>query len=649
MRSGTPHGVESVSPITDDDATIAEALRDVSVPVLAAAIVHLTGNPSVVRGPIRPRQFIINEFQGALDDDERNAIREQALREIIAYRDAGCPGPFIPDEALTREIMDWIACEPVADDYAEMFAEEMDLAGTDPRRLAAVTASDRRLSVLVIGCGQSGLLAGVRLQQAGIDFEIVDKNDDVGGTWLENTYPGCRVDVANHYYCYSFEPNSGFRHFYSQQPELHAYFRDVMNRHGLEHRVRWKTTVERLDWDEASSCWRVAMRSSDGTLSTTTADVVISAVGQLNRPFVPAFPGLARFSGPVVHSAQWRPDVDLAGKRVAMIGAGASGFQLGPAISDEVDQLYVFQRTAQWMAPNPRYHDAVDPGTVWAMQHLPGFSRWYRFMLLWQSSDKALDVIRIDPDWPGLPHSANALSAQRREVLVQYLRDQVGDDPELLAKVTPDYPPMGKRMLQDNGSWLRCLQRPNVELITDDIEGFDEHGIVTDKRRYDVDVVVMATGFRANEFLSPMHIVGRDGRTLEEFWGGRPTAYLGISVPNFPNLFMMYGPGTNLAHAGSIIFNSECQMRYIGGCIEQIQKPGATSIEPTVAAYESYVERLQAELATTAWAHDSIKHSWYKAADGKVYVLSPWRLVDYWAMTARPDPDEHELRTQLGR
>ena len=336
--------------------------------------------------------------------------------------------------------------------------------------------------------------------------------------------------------------------------------------------------------------------------------------------------------------------MDLRGKRVALVGAGASGFQIGPAIVDDVESLVVFQRTPQWMAPNPRYHADVSDGEKWAMRHLPGYARWYRFMLMWQSSDKLLELVRAEPDWPDFPHTANAASAARREIFVKWIQDQVGDDPELAAKVTPNYPPMAKRMLQDNGSWLRCLKRDHVELVNDGIVAIDETGISTANGRHEVDVIVLATGFRASEVLSPMEVIGRDGVSMTDFWDGKPAAYNGISVPGFPNFFMMQGPGTGLAHAGSVIFVLECQMRYIGQALAALIGEHKRSIEPTPQAYERYNHELQQEISTLMWGHPSIAHSWYKAADGGVYVLCPFGNVEYWRRTHEVDPADHELR-----
>lgn len=627
-----------------DDATIASALEQLSVSALIASVVQITGDPSFIRGPIRPVQFVQNEFHGMLDEESKAQLRGAALQAICAWRDAGCPtAPPISPE-LIRELMDWIACEPVPDDNAALYIEEMDLDGRNPRAIAADGLTPPPgFSVLIIGFGASGLLAAIRLQEAGIPFEIVDKNFDVGGTWFENSYPGCRVDVASHFYSYSFEHVGDFSAYYTRQPELYDYFRSVMKDHQIDAHVSWGREATRAQWDDQTGQWSVTLRGADGLTEQRSASAIISGVGFLNRPLIPDLPGLEDFAGPAFHSAQWDHSVDLRGKRVALIGAGASGFQIGPAIVDDVESLVVFQRTPQWMAPNPRYHASVTDGERWAMRHLPGYSRWYRFMLMWQSSDKMLELVRADPDWHDFPRTANEASAARREFFAKWIQDQVGDMPDLAAKVTPDYPPMAKRMLQDNGSWLRCLRREHVTFVNDQITGIDGKSISTPEGRHDVDVIVLATGFRASEVLCPMEVIGRDGVPISDVWDGKPGAFNGVSVNGFPNFFMMAGPGTGLAHAGSVIFMLECQMRYIGAALRTVIERGKRSIEPTAEAFARYNRELQDEVATLMWGHPSIEHSWYKSPDGGVYVLSPFGSVEYWKRTGVLDDADHLL------
>ncbi|MGB3324219.1 MAG: NAD(P)/FAD-dependent oxidoreductase [Mycolicibacterium fortuitum] len=619
-------------PFTMPDAEIAAALEQVSIPTLLLSLVHITGDPRYIR-EFNQAGLFLNEVQGFMSEEDKARAREVALPVIADYRDRGCPVPDPLPAEVVREMMDWAACEPVDDDNVPLMLEELDLEGVDPRRPRTLENTGD-FSVIVIGCGESGVLAGVRLKQAGIDFTIVEKNAGPGGTWWENSYPGARVDVANHFYCYSFEPSNHWDHFFAEQPELRQYFRDVVDRHELEPNIRWNTEVVSAAWD--GEMWNVTVRSAAGT-ETLKANAVITAVGQLNRPHIPDFPGAETFAGPAFHSAAWDHDVDVTGKRVALIGAGASGFQIAPAIADKVAHLTVFQRTAQWMFPNPMYHEPVADGVRWAMEHLPYYGRWYRFLLLWPGADKGLDAARVDPDYNDHGNAVSEINAVARIMFTDWITTQVGEDAELLAKVLPDYPATGKRTLQDNGSWLGALKRDNVDLIRTPIERITPTGIVTaDGETYDADIIVYATGFRATDVLFPMTITGRDGIDLHEVWGQRPYAYRGITVPGFPNFFMTYGPGTHLAHGGSLILNSELQMRYINQCLEHLITEGLRTMEPLPEPTKDWHRRSQEAIRQTVWAQPSIKHSYFKNADGEIHTVSPWRLSEYRSAINEP-------------
>jgi 4-hydroxyacetophenone monooxygenase len=628
-----PHAGE---PFTTSDEEIAVALLDVSIPTLMLSLVHMSGDPELIRGRLKPAGLFLNEVQGYMTEEDKAEVRALALDVIRDYRDRGCPEPAPISAELLHEMMSWIVVEDVPAEYVPMLMEEMELDGVDARRVQAPAdvAAREEFQVIVIGCGQSGLLAGIRLQEAGIPFTIVEKNAGVGGTWWENSYPGARVDVGNHFYCYSFEPSDQWTEFYAQQPELQSYFEHVMTKHGIERHVRWETEVIRAEWNDDAGTWSVRVRAADGTEETLVGRAVISAVGQLNRPSIPEIPGQDTFAGPAFHSARWDHDVDISGKRVAMIGAGASGFQIAPTIAPDVAQLTVFQRTAQWMFPNPNYHAEVGPGVRWALKHLPFYGRWYRFLIFWPGCDKGLEAARVDPDYPDQQVAISEMNEFTRQMFTEWITSQVGDDRDLLAKVVPDYPATGKRTLQDNGSWLGALTRDNVELVRTGIDHIEPDAIVTeDGTRYECDVIVYATGFHATRLLFPMEIIGRDGENLRERWGERPAAYLGITVPDFPNLFCIYGPGTNLAHGGSLIFHSECQMRYISQCLEWLIDGGHRSLEPRQEKYDDWHARSQAEIKTLVWAQPSVKHSFFKNAYGEIHGLSPWRIVDYWTWT----------------
>jgi 4-hydroxyacetophenone monooxygenase len=633
--------------ITESDAFIARALEHAGIPALMMSMIHMSGDTSLLNGPIRPNTAILGEIDGFLPPEQKAEVRRQALGVIRQFRDSDCQLPPLPDADTVQRMMSFIVGENVPQEYVPMMMEEMNLAGEDSRALHwadEVSATQRQqFPVLVIGAGVGGILAGIRLAEAGIPFCILEKNSDVGGTWFENTYPGARVDTPNYFYCYSFEPNHDWSQYYSAQPELQAYLKKCCKQYQLDEHVQFDTTVTDVIFDEAEQLWRVQVERSGGIGETLTARAVISAVGQLNQPKIPDFVGRSDFKGPQFHSAQYEHQHDLRGKRVAVIGTGASAFQLVPAIADQVAEIKVFQRSPVWMFPNPQYHAVVPDEVKWLLKHLPYYARWYRFMLFWPASDGLLPSLVTDPQWPHQERSVCQLNDVAREHMTAWIESQVQDDPALRDQVVPNYPPFVKRMLQDNGSWLRALQRDNAQLITDPIERFTDNGICSGDTLYEVDVVIYATGFDNHRWLHGMNVVGRDGRKLAEQWADDPKANLGITIPGFPNLFCIYGPATNLAHAGSLVFNSECQVRYIMGCIGVLLENNYQLIECTEAANDEYNERLQAWVAQLVWAHGSTSN-WYKNSQGKVTANLPWRLVDYWKWTREPNLSEYSLR-----
>jgi 4-hydroxyacetophenone monooxygenase len=633
-------------PVTESDEFIAQQLEGASIPTLMMSIIHLTGDTSLLRGSIRPKVIMGGGFQGELSEQDQATIRALALRALADYRDRGCTLPRQPDAALVHEMMNFMVGARVGDEYVPLMLEELALDGNDsraPRWSREIPAGTReKFHVLVIGAGMSGLLQALRLKEAGIPFTVVEKNDSVGGTWYENQYPGCRVDIANHFYSYSFEPYP-WSEYFSRRDELLEYFRHFVKRHGLEDYIRYNTEVTAARFDEKSSTWDVDLKSnSGGAPRKMRVNAIVSAVGQLNRPRIPDISGREKFKGVQVHSAEWDPKLDLTGKRVAVIGSGASAFQLVPELAKIAARLYVFQRSAPWMLPNPLYHEAVSTQFRWLVQHVPYYARWFRFLIFYPGSDGILPALRIDKDFPFPERAVNALNDQYRSGLIEYMKYQVNGNAELLEKVTPKFPFMGKRMLQDNGSWLRALQQPNVELVSEGVTQIDANGIVASGGHYDVDVIVYATGFHATKFLWPIAVTGRGGKDLGKVWGDEPRAYLGITVPDFPNLFCLYGPATNLAHAGSIIFHSECQVRYATACIQALLENGIKAMDVKPEVHDDYTRRLIAELETLVWSHPAAD-SWYRNKAGRVVTTSPWRLADYWKWTRSPDLSNYRL------
>jgi 4-hydroxyacetophenone monooxygenase len=634
-----PHAGE---PFTTSDDAIAAALGDVSVPALLCSLVHMTGDPSWIRGSLKPPLANSLDFQSGMAPETLAEVRRLAVPVIASYRDGGCE-PHQLSRELLQEMMEVLGCRPVEGSLQGMFFDDLQFDGADSNAVSwgqEVAAEVRDASpVIVIGCGESGILAGIRLAQAGLPFTIVDKNGGPGGTWWENRYPGARVDIGSHQYCYSFEPADHWSEYYCQHAELRDYFAGVVEKYGLRPHCRFGTTVVALTWDEDAALWRVTVRGSDGSEEVLDARFVISAVGALNLPNLPEIPGMDSFAGPAFHSARWPEELDITGTRFALLGAGASGFQIAPTIADQVESLTIFQRTAQWIIPNQNYHRQVPPGDQWAQRHLPFYGRWFRYIMTFPGIAMGMEQYRVDPGYQAASGIAvNPTNAQRGEMLSAWMRSILAERPDLIEKSTPDYPPMGKRVLQDNGSWLRSLAKPNVELIRTAIDRVVPEGVVTtDGTLHEVDIICYATGFRHSDFLTTMNITGRRGVSLSAQWGDAATAYLGITVPNFPNLFCMYGPGTNLAAGASLFYHSEFQIHYAMDAIHEVLSSGARSIEVSEAAHNEYSERYQKEIGALVWAHPSIAHSHYKNSEGKVFTLSPWPLYDYWAWTRSVD------------
>lgn len=646
MSSAPERNPHAGAPFADDDAAIAAALQDVSVPALLCSLVHMTGDPSWVRGELRPLMAFINEHQGGMTDDMRAEAIRLALAAVIAYRDGGCV-PVVPPLGVVAEMMGFLGCGPVDAEVVPMFAEDLHLDGRDN---GAITWGDEisddvkaDAHVVVIGCGESGILAGIRLAQAGLPFTIVEKSHGPGGTWWDNRYPGARVDIGSHFYCYSFEPSDHWSEYFVRQPELRDYFARVLDTHDLRRHCRFGTEVVAATFDESTGRWQVEVRAPDGTSDMIDARFVISGVGALNLPSLPDIPGMDTFAGPSFHAARWDADVDWRGTRFALVGAGASGFQIAPTIADDVAQLAVFQRTAQWMFPNASYHREVPAGDAWAMRHLPFYGRWFRFLMFYPAAGLSMDRSRIDPDYDDPEGKAiSATSAITREMFGGWITSQLADRPDLVEKCLPPYPPSAKRMLQDNGSWLSCLKKPNVELVRTGIDHIVADGVVTaDGTHYPADIICYATGFRHNEFLAPITFRGRDGADLRTQWGDEPTAYLGITVANFPNLFCLYGPGTNLAHGASLIFQSECQVNYVLDAIRETLQRGARTMEVRGDVHDDYSQRYQSEIAQMVWSHWSVEHSHFKNAAGKIFTLSPWPIPTYWRWTRAVDPADY--------
>ena len=630
-------------PFTASDEEIHAAVAHVEMPPLLVAVAHLTGDHTILADDLAPDQLRLLEPDVGQTPEQLERGRRLAADALIAHRDAGCPAPPPMGDAELRRLIEFLTGAAI-DEQLPLILEELALDGEDRRAPSwnrADLAPDTPFRVVVIGAGMSGIVAGHRLQQAGVDFTIIEKDGDVGGTWFENIYPGCRVDVANHFYSFSFAQSADWPQYFSTQGVLLDYFRACAEEFGLRPHIRFSTEALSATFDEDTQQWSVRTRDADGVESVEVCDAVVSAVGQLNRPNFPDIAGQDDFAGPSFHSAEWDPGVELTGKRVAVIGTGASAAQLIPVVAEQADELLVFQRTPPWLIPTPNYHDDLPDGVRWVLRHVPDFARWDRLWIFWRTNEGLLPCACVDPEWPEGP-SVSMLNEFVRQMLQEYLREQF-PEPELFEKVLPGYPPLAKRFVRDNGIWSRTFHRDDVRLICDRIESITKTGIrMADGTEHEFDVLIYGTGFQASKFLTPMQVTGRGGVDLHEQWDGNARAYLGVTVPGFPNLFLLYGPNTNIVVNGSIIYFSELEVRYLVEGIRLLLQTGHRAMDCRTDVHDAYNAAIDEANAAMAWGASDV-NSWYKSPSGRVAQNWPYSLLDYWLRTRRPDPDDYLL------
>ena len=470
--------------------------------------------------------------------------------------------------------------------------------------------------IVIVGAGFGGIGMGIALKKAGFeDFVILDKGDDLGGTWRDNQYPGCACDVPSPLYSYSFELNPDWSQLFAPQQEIWDYLRMCVRKYRVDEHIRYGSTVERMDWDDDTRRWTI-VTVEHGEVGSYRARAVVSAAGALHLPSYPDIPGSASFGGASFHSARWDRSVDLTGRRVAVIGTGASAIQFIPEIAEQAAQLTVFQRTPPWVHPRP---DVAMPARLRAtFNAVPLTARAVRDAIYLLMETRALGFA-VNPK----------LMAPLQLMAVKHLESQVAD-PALRARLTPDYTIGCKRILLSS-DYYPALQRPNVELVTDHIKEITLTGVVTaDGTTRPADVIIYGTGFQVVESVTALNVAGRDGRKLTP---ENLEAYHGVTVADFPNFFMLLGPNTGLGHT-SAVFMIESQVQHVMSCLRRLAKSGADTIEVSEAAQRRYNDALQRRLRRAVWSQGGCD-SWYLDADGVNRVLWPGFSFEYWARTRR--------------
>jgi cation diffusion facilitator CzcD-associated flavoprotein CzcO len=478
----------------------------------------------------------------------------------------------------------------------------------------------RRPSVAIVGGGFGGVGAATVLARAGYeDVTVFEKRDRVGGVWEANTYPGAACDIPSHLYEFSFAPNAWSRR-YSPGTEIRAYIEGVARRFGVLDTVRTSTEVKGAAWDEAAGRWRL-----ETSAGPHEADVLLAACGQLSVPRVPPIPGLDEFEGPAFHTAEWRHDVDLAGKRVAVIGTGCSAIQVVPAIQPEVAQLDVYQRSPGWTFPKGDH--PYSPRARALFRRFPALRRLDRAAV--QAFQEFGAMAMTDRPW---------LLPILRAIAKRQIRAAI-DDPELRRTLTPS-DEVGCKRIMLTDEWYPTLTRPNVELVAERVEAVTATGVRSAAGERPADAIVLATGFASHDFVAPMEIAGRGGRTLDEAWGEVPRAYLGLTVPEFPNMFLLYGPNTN-GGTGSVVNTIECGLGHVLAALRELERGGARTIEVRPEAADAFDRELRAALAQSVW-HSGCSN-WYVDEHGNDPSNWPWTWGEYRRRTATLEPGAYAL------
>ncbi|WGR93161.1 NAD(P)/FAD-dependent oxidoreductase [Bradyrhizobium sp. ISRA443] len=616
---------------------LSSAIAEGDIRVLLMVLVHMTGDEKWLEPPYKPKRDVrlIPDPDAGVPKEIQDEIRAAVLN-LFAH---GTPTPVItdPGNELMLRMMRATLGENVAPEYAPLMREEMGFIPRDARWRKRPT--DERLAqqhVLIVGAGVCAIALGVALGRLGIPYTIVEKEDEIGGTWYVNRYPGCGVDTPNHSYSFSFGARNPWTRYFAQRQELLDYLLKVVCEYGIRRNVRLNTELVASRWDEGKRRWISTLKTHNGE-ETFESTALVSAIGQLNDPSPARFKGDEDFQGLKIHSARWSDNIKFDGKHVAVIGTGATAMQLVPSVADRVASVTVYQRTAQWARPVKGYSDPIADGAQWLLAHLPFYVQWYRFNMFWRYGDGLLPFLRKDPAWPYPDRAVNRGNDRHRQELTDFILAELKDRPDLIEKCVPTYPPYGKRILLDN-NWFKTLTKPNVELVTDTIDRFVPEGIVAaDGRLRQHDIIVISTGFKVSEMAARLNITGRDGKTLKQVWrDDNPTAYLGLTVPDFPNLFLMLGPNSGPAHGGSVIFQSECQSRYISACLVEMIENDIAAIDVRPDAHDQYVREVDAEHEQLIWTHPGMT-TYYRNSRGRVFSAMPWRFVDYWRMTHDPD------------
>jgi 4-hydroxyacetophenone monooxygenase len=620
-----------------DELTVARALKFANANALRIALYQATGDLELTHMAVRREPYWAGAYEVLTLSPEDT---EKVLAKAMAYMRSGIPSrcPAPSDEQI-RHLMHLFTGQEVNEYIYRFGTEELNFERF-PRGVQWTAGSPAALKdgfhVLIVGAGVAGLVTAIQLDRLGIPFTIVERNADVGGTWWTNDYPDARVDVPSHHYQLSVTQNYPWKHWFATQPELLQYIRHITDKYNLRGRIRFNTELTGARWDERAKHWQVELRKREGQTQTITSNVVISAAGLFNEPNRPDIPGIDGYRGTIFHTTAWDHSFDYTNKRVGIIGVGCTGAQLMPRVAKDAALVKVFQRSPNWVAKLDGYRDEIPADVQWLMDNIPHYWNWFVFSVFHTlyASDGALQA--IDNDWRREGGLVSPVNDRLRRNIESYIVSQFPDDADMVRKLTPTWPPFAKRLVVDNG-WFEALKRPNVKLVTEGIERITADGIVTkDGVEHALDMIVVAGGFKVERYLWPVRYEGRQGKTLESAWlkdGAR--AYLGITLPDFPNFFVIYGPNAQ-ARAGGLFAWLEIWARYSVQAVVSMLESGHRSMECRRDVHDSYNARLDAADKDCIWGMEGLK-SYYVNGQGRQGINNPLRPSVAYELVRKPN------------
>ncbi|CAK7200305.1 hypothetical protein SEUCBS139899_002996 [Sporothrix eucalyptigena] len=630
------------APVTDE--FIRSAIDKSNLNALRLALLQVTGDPDLAK--MRTRRHAVRGgamYTHVLSEEDTPALKAKAFA-YLKNRKPGDPIPPPPNKEETRKLVDVFGDEPVGDREYEYDYEE--LAFSEFPRSAAWTEGKKppqdvidKFKVIVVGGGISGLAAAVQLKRLGIPFTVLERQHDVGGTWLLNTYPDARVDVSSFLFQFKFVKGYPWSEYFATAGETQKYLAYVADTFDVRKYFRFNREVVKCVWDEAAAEWELTVKHKTGEIETLRCNAVISGSGLFSTPNLPDIPGLSEYKGNVFHTANWDHNVQYEGKKVALLGTGSTGTQLASAVAAKADTLTVYQRTPNWIMNMEGYRATIDDSVRYIFDNMPYYWNWFCYSA--HATTQQLQYMQTyDREWQAKGGIINERNDLVRKALIQYIEKKTEGIPGLKEKLIPEYAPLVRRLVVDNG-FYDTLRRDNVDLVTDKIKTFTPTGIQTeDGVERPVDVVVLGTGFKTSKYFWPCEYVGRNGVVMEDLWKkDGPRSYLGMTIPGFPNFFILYGPN-HQPRSGAFYSWGEIWMRYIGQCIVNLIENNHRAMDVKKDVFDEYQARLDEAGKSLIW--ESKGSSYYVNELGRQSVNTPWHTADYHRMASAPNFDDFE-------